>query len=150
MVLSIIRGALPPAPVQVTLRPTVNLVSPMAHLDTAVVLTSVARLVAEATSLEDVVSRLARVLADVIPYERMHVLRLDRADSVVLYTALPSGELEVIGHRLADRDLAAGPVLDGDTHSVMICPLRQATRVPGALWFTSSRPAAFADEHYAL
>src|SRR5262249_35865909 len=27
---------------------------------------------------------------------------------------------------------------------------RQATRVPGALWFTSSRPAAFADEHYAL
>ena len=66
----------------------------MAHVDTAVVLTSVARLVAEATSLEDVVSRLARVLRDVIPYERMHVLRLDRADSVVLYTALASGELD--------------------------------------------------------
>jgi two-component system NtrC family response regulator len=122
----------------------------MAHLDTAVVLTSVARLVAEAASLEDVVSRLARVLSDAIPYERMHVLRLDRADSVVLYTARASGELEVVGHRLADRDLAAGPAFDSDASSVMICPLRQASRVPGALWFTSSRPGAFADQHHAL
>src|SRR5207237_3223693 len=101
---------------------------------------------AEATSLEDVVSRLARVLRDVIPYERMHVLRLDRADSVVLYTALASGELEVVGHRLADRDLAAGPVFDGDPRSVMICPLRQASRVPAALALTSTRPAAFAHD----
>ena len=58
------------------------------------VLPAVARLVADALSLQDVITRLVGVLHPIIPFERLHVLRLDRADSVVLYSALATGELE--------------------------------------------------------
>jgi transcriptional regulator with GAF, ATPase, and Fis domain len=119
--------------------------------DHGAVLTAVARLVAEATSFTGVVSGLADILRDEIPFERMHVLRLDRADSVVLYTALASGGLEVAGYRIAapGHDESAAD-LKRDAASLLICPMRQGTRVPGALWFTSSRPDAFTDAHRSL
>ena len=56
----------------------------------------------------DIVSRLAVVLRDAIPFERLHVLRLDRAESFVLYVVRASGELEVTGHRIADAAASAG------------------------------------------
>ena len=48
------------------------------------VLTAVARLVAETRGLRDVVARLAGILRDEIPFDALHVLRLDRAESFVL------------------------------------------------------------------
>jgi transcriptional regulator with GAF, ATPase, and Fis domain len=124
----------------------------MSGVDPGAVLTAVARLVSEAISFEGVVSGLAEALRDVIPFERMHVLRLDRADSVVLYTALPTGSLEVVGHRIANPRSGGDTTADlrKDAASLLICPMRQGTRVPGALWFTSSRPDMFSDEHQSL
>jgi len=57
----------------------------MAAPDLATVLPSVARLVAEAQTLGEVVSRLALALREVVPFDRLHVLRLDRMEAVVLY-----------------------------------------------------------------
>src|SRR5262245_19161532 len=108
----------------------------MLQTDFSVVLPAVARLVSDAGTLQDLVSPLAETLRDVIPFERMHVLRLERADSVVLYTARASGELEVVGHRIRDHELTAGAAdergvgafgaghkIDPDAQAVMICPL---------------------------
>jgi transcriptional regulator with GAF, ATPase, and Fis domain len=126
-------------------------VSASTALGTGTILPAVARLVADALSLQDVVSRLAGVLHPVIPFERLHLLRLDRADSVVLYSALSTGELEIVGHRIGDpRGGASNPALDAASKSVLICPMRQGTRVPGALWLTSSVPDAFTESHHAL
>jgi transcriptional regulator with GAF, ATPase, and Fis domain len=119
--------------------------------DAGAVLTAVARVVAEATSLEQVVARLAPLLAPLIPFDRLHLLRLDRADSVVLFTASSIGNVEVTGHRIADPRLASIDVdLKKDAASIMICPMRQGTRVPGALWFISTRPDAFTADHQTL
>ena len=131
--------------------------------DSSVVLPTVARLVSEATSLKEVVSRLADVLRDAIPFERMRLLRLDRADSVVLYTARASSEIEVVEHRIPDRGrsaltdagatggrLPAGPFVDTSDRSTMMCPLQQGPRVVGALWFTSGVADAFAPAHQTL
>jgi transcriptional regulator with GAF, ATPase, and Fis domain len=126
-------------------------VTPALAFEAGPVLTAVARLVADALSLQDVVSRLVDVLHPVIPFERLHVLRLDRADSVVLYTALSTGELEIVGHRIGDpRAGATNPALDAASKSVLICPMRQGTRVPGALWLTSGLPDVFTDTHHAI
>jgi transcriptional regulator with GAF, ATPase, and Fis domain len=124
---------------------------PSAAFRNGAMLTAVARLVAEAASLAEVVSRLVEVLRAAIPFERLHVLRLDRVDSVVLYTARATGELEVVGHRIADPKLqAGGRTLDPEAPSVLICPMRQGARVHGALWLTSTVPDAFSDEHHTL
>ncbi len=66
------------------------------------VLTAVARLVAEAPTLAEAASRLASTVHSAIPFDRLHVLRLDRAESVALYVVRGTGELEVTGHRIAD------------------------------------------------
>jgi transcriptional regulator with GAF, ATPase, and Fis domain len=122
----------------------------MVQVDLSAVLTAVARLVAEAASLQDVVSHLRDVLRPVIPFERLHLLRLDRVDSVTLYTVLADGQLQVEGHRIADPKVGpAGPPLDG-VKSVLICPMRQGTRVPGALWLTATSAAAFTEEHRSI
>ena len=122
----------------------------MLQVDSSAVVTAVARTVTEGSSLEDIVSRLAGVLHPVIPFERLHLLRLDRADSVVLYTARASGDVEVAAHRIADPQLGLrAPALE-DAASVLICPMRQGTRVPGALWFTAGVPGVFTPEHQAL
>ena len=123
----------------------------MLQVEPSAVLTAVARGVAEAASLQDVVSRLADLLRPIIPFERMHVLRLDRAESVMLYTAQPLGTVDVAVHRIADPRLALSATsLEDGVASVLICPMHQGTRVPGALWFTSSIEGAFAPEHQEL
>jgi transcriptional regulator with GAF, ATPase, and Fis domain len=117
----------------------------MLQAQSLAVLTAVARVIAEAPTLGETVTRLAVALRDAIPFERLHLLRLDLAESVVLYVARASGELEVTGHRISDR--AGEPDLDAGTLSRMICPIRHGSRVHGALWFTSRQPHAFSDEH---
>jgi transcriptional regulator with GAF, ATPase, and Fis domain len=117
--------------------------------DPAAVLTAVARLVAEAPSLRDVVSRLAVTLRESIPFERLHVLRLDRAESFVLYVATTAGELEVAGHRIVDEGVPIDPV-DASTRSRILCAVRQGARVHGALWVSSSRENAFSDADQGL
>ncbi len=117
--------------------------------DPAAVLTAVARLVAEAPSLRDVVSRLAVTLRESIPFERLHVLRLDRAESCVLYVATTAGELEVAGHRIVDEGVPIDPV-DASTRSRILCAVRQGARVHGALWVSSSRENAFSDADQGL
>ena len=120
----------------------------MLQTDSSTVLTAVARLVAEAPTLGDLVSRLAAVLRDSIPFERLHVLRLDREDSVVLYVVRSSGEMEVTGHRIADP--VSEPPIDGSARSRLVCTVRQGPRVHGALWCTSSQLDEFSDDHQNL
>src|SRR5512139_2269780 len=98
------------------------------------VLPAVARVVAEAPTLADTVTNLARTLAPAIPFERLHLLRLDRLESVVLYVARASGELAVTGYRIADQAEVADQ--DPEAQSRMLCPIRHGARVYGALWFT--------------
>jgi transcriptional regulator with GAF, ATPase, and Fis domain len=117
--------------------------------DPAAVLTAVARLVAEAPSLRDVVSRLAVTLRESIPFERLHVLRLDRAESFVLYVATTAGELEIADHRIVDAGVPIDP-LDASTRSRILCTVRQGARVHGAVWVSSSRENAFSDADQGL
>jgi transcriptional regulator with GAF, ATPase, and Fis domain len=114
------------------------------------VLTAIARLIAEAPTLSDVVTRLAAVLRDAIPFERLHVLRLDRAESVVLYVVRASGEIEITDHRISSAAVVPEPPIDGETQSRMICTVRQGVHVRGALWLTSSQPDVFTEAHYLL
>jgi transcriptional regulator with GAF, ATPase, and Fis domain len=79
----------------------------------------------------------------------MHVLRLDRAESLVLYVATADGELEITGHRIVDKGVPIDPH-DANAKSRMLCTVRQGTRVHGALWLTSSRENAFSPAHQAL
>jgi GAF domain-containing protein len=109
----------------------------------------VARLVAEAPSLQDVVSRLAVTLRESIPFERLHVLSLDRAESFVLYVATTDGTLEVTGHRIGDEGVPIDPA-DAGTRSRILCAVRQGARVHGAVWLSSSHEHAFTDGHQTL
>jgi two-component system NtrC family response regulator len=113
------------------------------------VLTAVARLVAESRSLRDVVTGLATILRDVVPFERLHILRFDRAESFELYTAEPTGALDVTARRIT----GAGPISDdtvGDARSRVVCTVRQGPFVRGALWLTSSAPDVFTAAHQEL
>ena len=116
-------------------------------MDSPPLLASVARLVADGTSLADLVPRLAVLSREVVPFERLHVLRLDRAESIILYVARPSGELEVTGHRIADMSSAVVPGVDSDARSRIICTVGRGASVHGALWFTSSAVDAFTVAH---
>lgn len=122
----------------------------MSQGDFSAALLAAARLVAEAPTLSDVMSRLPGALRDAIPFERLHVLRLDRAESVVLYAVRASGELEVTDHQIADAGPTAQPPIGPDARSRMVFTLRQGARVRGALWCTSSAPNAFDDAHQRL
>jgi transcriptional regulator with GAF, ATPase, and Fis domain len=115
----------------------------MAPPDIATVLPAVARLVAEAQTLGDAVSRLAVVLRDAVAFDRLHVLRLDRVESVVLYVARETGELEVTPRRIADE--APVPPSDADARSRIIATVRQDIRVHGAVWLTSRESHAFTE-----
>src|SRR5688572_4879424 len=121
----------------------------MLPIDSSAVLTAVARLAAEAVSLDALVPRLATIVRDAIPFERLHVLRLDRADSVVLYVARADGQLEVTGHHITDvpGDVDA---IDGDSQSRIICTVGSGVSIDGALWFTSSKADAFSAHHQVL
>ena len=122
-------------------------------MDSAAVLTACARLVGEGRTLVDLVPRLAVLLADAVPFERLHVLRLDRAESIVLYVARPTGELDVTGHRIADA--AAGHVAraaggDAEPRSRIVCAVGRGSSVYGALWATSSVADVFTETHETL
>ena len=122
----------------------------MLPMDSWTMLTAVARLAAETASLAELVPRLAAVVREAIPFERLHVLRLDRAESVVLYVVRADGEMEVTGHRISDERPAVEPSAAGDARSRIICTVGRESRVHGALWFTSSRPSAFSAVHQLL
>jgi Nif-specific regulatory protein len=117
--------------------------------DASIVLTAVARLVAEARNLRDVVSRLAILLRDDVPFERLHVLRLARAESFVLYSATPSGEVDITAERLSGEGGLPSPA-DGSAESRIICTVRQGAVVHGAFWLTSKAPHAFSGPHQEL
>ena len=121
----------------------------MLQADPVHVLTAVARLVAEAPNLRDLVPRLAVTLRASIPFERLHVLRLDRADSFVLYVARDTGEIEIREHRVGDQ---ASPLdtMDPGSRSRILCTVRQGARVHGAVWLTSTVDEAFATAHQTL
>jgi transcriptional regulator with GAF, ATPase, and Fis domain len=89
------------------------------------------------------------VLRDAVPFERLHLLRLDRAESVVLYVVRASGEMEVTGHRIANAAAAAAEGADGDARSRIISTV-QGARVHGAVWLTSSVECAFDEAHQRL
>ena len=101
------------------------------------VLTAVARLVAESRSVRDVVTGLATILRDAIPFEELHVLRFDRAESFELYSADPFGSLNVTARRIAGPGALTDAAV-GDARSRLVCTVRQGPLVRGALWLTST------------
>ena len=113
-------------------------------------LASLARLVTEASALDVTLSRVAVLLREVIPFERLRVLRLDRADAVTLYAIDASGEIDITGYLIGDAPSAAADAADGVERSRLICTIRQGARVKGAVWLTSSAPDAFTEEHQEL
>jgi len=124
-------------------------ITQMLQADPVDVLTSVARLVAEAPSLREVVAGLAGTLRAPIPFDRLHVLRLDRADSFVLYTASETGGVEVTKHLVGDPATQMDAV-DDAARSRIVCTIRQGARVHGALWLTSPNEDAFCTAHQKL
>jgi transcriptional regulator with GAF, ATPase, and Fis domain len=116
----------------------------MAEGDFSAVLTAVARIVADAPALRDVIGRVAVTLRDAISFERLHLLRLDRPESFVLYIADPEGHLSEEGHRIVDSD-EAGVAADETCASKIVASVRLGPRVFGAFWLTSSTPQAFPD-----
>src|SRR4030095_13436561 len=113
-------------------------------------LASLARLVTEASALDVTLSRVGVLLREAIPFERLRVLRLDRADAVTLYAIDASGAIDITGHLIGDAPSAAADATDGVERSRLICTIRQGARVKGAVWLTSSGPDAFTKEHQGL
>jgi len=114
------------------------------------VLAAVARLVSEESPLDRVLSGVAMLLREAIPFERLHVLRLDRSDSVTLYVVRPTGEVEVTGHMIGDAEDAQPHPGDGTERSRLISTVRQGARVKGAVWLTSGEAHAFDEGHQDL
>src|SRR5678816_1582166 len=112
-------------------------------------LTAVARLVAESRSLRDVVVGLATILRDAVPFEQLHVLRFDRAESFELYTTDPLGSLDVTARRITGPTAMTDETV-GDARSRLVCTIRQGPIVRGALWLTSSAEDAFMTVHQEL
>src|SRR5215218_139045 len=121
----------------------------MVQPEPAAVLTAVARLVAEAASLRDAVGRLAATLRGVIQFERLHVLRLDRAELFVLYDVDADGLVTMTEHRIGDSGTMLEPGVEGAL-SRLVCTVRQGPRVHGAVWLTSAREDAFSAADQAL
>ena len=113
-------------------------------------LASLARLVSEAAPLDVTLSRVAVLLRDAIPFERLHVLRLDRSDSVTLYAIGASGDVEITGHLIGDAQSGTADPPDRMERSRVICTVRQGGRVKGAVWLTSTQLNAFTEEHQEL
>jgi transcriptional regulator with GAF, ATPase, and Fis domain len=77
------------------------------------------------------------------------VLRLDRADSFVLYTAGGAGDVVVTKHLVGDPATQMDAV-DDAARSRIVCTIRQGARVHGALWLTSTNEDAFCATHQKL
>ena len=121
----------------------------MSAIDTSSVLTAVARLVADAPNLRDLVSGLALALRDAVPFERLQVLRLDRAESFVLYVVSRAGDVSITGRRIDGESIAINAD-EANVRSRILCTARQGTRMYGAVWVSSSEENAFTGEHQAL
>ena len=119
-------------------------------IQTQSLLAALARVVSEETSLETTLSRTALLLREVIPFERLHVLRLDRSDSVTLYVVSATGSVEVTGHLIGDSGSSVPGETDGTQRSRLICTVRQGSQVKGAVWLTSSRVNAFREDDQDL
>ena len=109
----------------------------MIQVQAQALLASIARLVSEESSLDTTLSRVAILLSDAIPFERLHVLRLDRSESVTLYTVRATGEIEVTGHLIGDAETTPPDARETAERSRLICTVRQGARVKGAVWLTS-------------
>ena len=109
-----------------------------------------ARLVAEESPLEVTLSSAAAAMRAVIPFERLHVLRLDRTDAVTLYVVRASGEVEVTGLLIGAVGDGTPDASAGAERSRLICTVRQGTRVKGAVWLTSAEANAFTGEHQEM
>src|SRR5262245_18765571 len=120
----------------------------MGGSDPSAVLTAVARLVAESRSLRDVVARLATILREDLPFDELHVLRLARHESFVLYSVQASGQIDVTSRRIGAGE-AAEPH-GGNARSRLVCTVRQGSVIHGVLWLTSSIEGAFTLAHQAL
>ena len=112
-------------------------------IQTQSLLAGVARVVSEEASLETTLSRTAVLLRDEIAFDRLHVLRLDRSDSVTLYVVRATGEIEVTGHLIGDGGAASPGEGEAAERSRLICTVRQGSQVKGAVWLTSNRANAF-------
>jgi transcriptional regulator with GAF, ATPase, and Fis domain len=121
----------------------------MSAIDTSSVLTAVARLVADAPNLRDLVAGLAFALRDAVPFERLQVLRLDRAESFVLYVVSKEGDVSITGRRIDGESIAINAD-EANVRSRILCTARQGTRMYGAVWVSSSVENAFTGEHQAL
>ena len=121
----------------------------MSAVDSSAVLTAVARLVAEAPNLRDLVSRLALAMRDAVPFERLQVLRLDRAESFVLYVVSREGDVSITSRRIDGASVAINAD-EANDRSRILCAARQGARMYGAVWVSSSQDSAFTDEHQAL
>jgi two-component system response regulator AtoC len=122
----------------------------MAPTDSTAVLAAVARLVADAPKLNELMPHLAAALRQAIPFERLHLLRLDRAESVVLYVARADGEVEVTGHRIADSGSAGQAPIAADARSRLVSTVGRGSSVHGAIWLTSSEEDVFTAAHQDL
>src|SRR5436190_2921377 len=116
-------------------------------IETQSLLAGIARIVSEESSLDTTLSRAAILLRDAIPFERLHVLRLDRSDSVTLYVVGAEGEVAVTGHLVGDGGSTSAEAAEGTERSRLICTVRQGSRVKGAVWLTSGEPHAFTNDH---
>jgi len=116
----------------------------MSYPDSSALLASVARLVVDTTNLTDVVARVASAVRALVPFEELHVLRLDRAESFTSYVANSTGQVEVTGHRIGSTDTPPNP-RDATTRSKLVCTIRQGGHVRGATWLTSTLEDAFTD-----
>ena len=123
-------------------------VIPMSGSDPSAVLTSVARLVAEARTLRDVVSRLATILREEVPFDELHVLRLARHESFVLYSVRASGEVDVTARRMGA--VTASEPQDVNAASRLVSTVRLGAVIHGVLWLTSGTEAAFTPAHQML
>jgi transcriptional regulator with GAF, ATPase, and Fis domain len=121
----------------------------MPVLDASTVVTAVARLVADAPNLRDLVARLALALRESVPFERLHVLRLDRAESFVLYVVSRDGDVSITSRRI-DGESVAIDADEANVRSRILCTARQGSRMYGAVWVSSSEENAFAGEHQVL
>ena len=122
----------------------------MIQVQSQALLASLARLVSEERPLDVTLSRVAILLGDAIPFERLHVLRLDRSESVTLYVVRASGEVEITEHLIGDAQSTPPDAGEGTERSRLICTVRQGARVKGAVWLTSSQAHAFTADHQDL
>src|SRR6478672_3468411 len=121
----------------------------MAEAVPSAVLTAVARLVADAPALRDVIGHVGLALRETLPFEHLRLLRLDRPESFVLYLAEADGTVREESHRFVDSDEPVGPP-ESEGASRVITTIRQGSRVFGALWATAPAAGAFTDDAQAL